>query len=165
MTTVNIAFSGGVESVYLLQLALERGFNVNLCLINVHNVLDNRLGELVACEKIIKYFETRMREDQDYLPKASWKYAGQIKDIIHVAVCPWVPSQNDNRSPVTFEVTQQFSTILGMMFAAANISTVSLPPAGSVGSNRMLRSSVVMNTITLKKIMALCCDFHRCLVL
>jgi hypothetical protein len=116
MTTVNIAFSGGVESVYLLQLALERGFNVNLCLINVHNALNNRLAELIACEKIIKYFETRIREDQEYLPKTSWKYAGQIKDIIHVAVCPWVPSQNDNRSPATFEVTQQFSTILGMMY-------------------------------------------------
>lgn len=116
MTTVNIAFSGGVESVYLLQHALERGFNVNICLINVHNVLDNRLGELAACEKIINYFNTRILEDQEYLPKASWKYAGQIKDIIHVGVCPWVPNQTDNRSPVSYEVTQQFATILGMMY-------------------------------------------------
>lgn len=116
MTTVNIAFSGGVESVYLLQLALERGFSVNICLINVHNVLDNRLGELAACEKIINYFNTRIREDKEYLPKASWKYPGEIKDTINIAVCPWVPSQNDNRSPVTYEVTQQFSTILGMLY-------------------------------------------------
>ena len=72
MTTVNIAFSGGVESTYLLQLALEKGFNVNLCIINVGGVAENRLGELIAMEKIIKFFLSKLSEEKDYLPKAKW---------------------------------------------------------------------------------------------
>lgn len=116
MPTVNIAFSGGVESVYLLQHALERGFKVNLCLINVHNNLENRLAEMVAIERIIKFFKDKMQDDKDYLPRASWRLKGEIKDIIHVPVCPWVSGLTDRDSPVTYSVTQQFATVLGMIY-------------------------------------------------
>lgn len=54
VTTVNLAFSGGVESTYLLQLALEKGFDVNLCMINAGGIPEVRLGELIAMERIVK---------------------------------------------------------------------------------------------------------------
>jgi hypothetical protein len=115
MTTVNIAFSGGVESVYLLQMALERGFKVNLCLINVNNNLETRMSEIIAMERIIEVFKELIRDDQDYRPKAQWRFKGEIKDIMHMPVCPYVPRQDKFRSVVTFDVTQQFAVVLGMM--------------------------------------------------
>lgn len=115
VTTVNLAFSGGVESTYLLQLALEKGFDVNLCMINVGGVPEVRLGELIAMERIVKFYKDQMREQQDYLPKAKWTLKGRIMDDMHFAGCPFAARQTASRTLVAFDVTQQFALILGML--------------------------------------------------
>ena len=115
MTTVNIAFSGGLESTYLLQLALEKGFTVNLCMINVGGTMESRLGELIAMERIIKFFKMVGDEERAYLPKAKWTLPGRINDVMHYAGCPFVSRQESNKSLATFDVTQQFGVILGML--------------------------------------------------
>lgn len=115
VTTVNLAFSGGVESTYLLQLALEKGFDVNLCMINAGGVPEVRLGELIAMERIVKFYKEQMREQQDYLPRAQWTLKGRIMDDMHFAGCPFSARQSVSKSMVAFDVTQQFAIILGML--------------------------------------------------
>lgn len=129
MITVNIAFSGGVESVYLLQMALERGFKVNLCLINVSNVLETRLGEIIAMEKIVKVYNEKILEDQDYLPSAKQRLKGKIGDIMHMPVCPFAARQESYKSPVTTNVTQQFAAVLGMMMIRREYVDREIPSA------------------------------------
>lgn len=127
MTTVNIAFSGGVESAYLLQMALERGFKVNICMINVNNSLDTRISEIIAMEKIIKVFREKISDDQDYLPKAKQRFTGMINDIMHMPVCPFPTRQDKFRSVVTFDVTQQFAAVLGMLMIRREYMDTSIP--------------------------------------
>lgn len=115
MTTVNIAFSGGVESTYLLQLALEKGFDVNLCIINVGGVPEFRLAELITMERIIKFYTNEMTEQKDYLPKAKQTLTGRIVDTMHMAGCPFFARQTPERSLVSTGVTQQFGVVLGML--------------------------------------------------
>mgnify|MGYP003407396528 CR=1 FL=1 len=127
MTMVNIAFSGGVESTYLLQLALERGFNVNVVMINANNHLDTRIGEIIAMERIIKFYENAIREGKDYLPRRQQRFKGSIRDIIHVPVCPFPASQNEFKSLVTYDVTQQFAIVLGMLMVRRDYVDTVMP--------------------------------------
>ena len=127
MTMVNLAFSGGVESTYLLQLALERGFNVNVVMINANNHLDTRIGEIIVMERIIKFYKEVTREGKDYLPRTQQRFKGEIKDIIHVPVCPFPASQNEFKSLVTYDVTQQFAIVLGMLAARRDYVDTAMP--------------------------------------
>lgn len=108
MSVINIAFSGGLESTALLQKALREGYEVNVCMINVHGNYNLRLPELIACEKIIEVYRKKIQEDTDYYP-------GKIIGCIHTPVPPWVSCHSGTFTLATFNVTQQFSTALGMM--------------------------------------------------
>lgn len=127
MTIVNIAFSGGVESTYLLQLALERGHDVNLVMINASNSLDTRVGEIIAMERIIQAFRDTILEARAYLPLKQQRFKGNICDIVHVPVCPFPAHQGEFKSLVTYDVTQQFAIVLGMLAVRREYIDTAMP--------------------------------------
>lgn len=108
MPTVNIAFSGGIESTALLQKALMDGHNVNVCMINVHGAYTLRLVEIMACEALIDTYKYKTIKSPE-------RYPGEICDIIHVPVTPWVTCQKTRNNIVSPNITQQFATALGML--------------------------------------------------
>lgn len=106
--TVNIAFSGGIESTYLLQRAMEGGFDVNLAWINVSGNKHNNLGELRGVLRTINYFRKMGEEGKG-------KYPGSIRNIFFGHRCPYQPMGGSAPDIANSGVSQQYAVVLGMM--------------------------------------------------
>lgn len=112
-TVVNIAFSSGVESMYMLQMAMERGFKVNLVFINVAGDPGMSIGEIARMQETIKFFRN---------PELKGRYPGKINDVLYYLRRPHgnIPlntGYGDQRGLqlISNNMTQQWSTILAMM--------------------------------------------------
>lgn len=124
--TVNIAFSGGIESTYLLQKGLAAGYEVNLVWLNVSGNHHNNLGELRGILKTINYFKNLDEEGKV-------KYPGHIKGIYFGHRCPYQPMGGSAPEIVNTGVSQQFAVVLGMMDAITGTMHSSHHPATWIG--------------------------------
>ena len=113
-TKVNIAFSSGVESMYMLQMAMERDMDITLVFINVGVDPRISIGEIARMQKTIDFF--RDHENKNLYP-------GRIVDVIYCLRSPHgnIPIDSDHtRSAhglmlISNSMTQQWATVLGMM--------------------------------------------------
>lgn len=102
---INIAYSGGVESVHMLLKALSEGHDVNLCVINVTGNRERFLFELTAARLMAKYI------------KEESAYSGNILKIIGVSKTFQVllVDKASDLNAVRNTVTQQYNTAVGML--------------------------------------------------
>lgn len=102
MPVVNIAFSGGTESTALMVYALEKGFEVNLCVLNVSNSMETFLFELANARKVAEAVK-------------EFNYPGKIYEVIALSTPRWSPPMGMNCGVCVNSITQQFSVALAMM--------------------------------------------------
>lgn len=104
MTQVNIAFSGGIDSTALLMLALRRGFQVNLHMINVSGIPETMLFEMYTMYLIV-----------EAVKKMTFKN-GCINTVSYAMVSPFPARMKGGQadSPVCNSITQQLATAFGM---------------------------------------------------
>lgn len=102
MPVVNIAFSGGTESTALMVYALQKGFEVNLCVLNVSNSMETFLFELANARKVAEAVK-------------GLNYPGNIHDVIALSTPRWAPAMGMSCDLCVNGVTQQFSVALAMM--------------------------------------------------
>ena len=111
MATINIAFSAGLESVYMLQKALEDGHSVNVCWLNVVGHPETCAFEMLRTKEIVDYFRSRKEE-----------FKGKINDVYyhtartHFNIVPQAGNHYDSGCTlVTTTQTQQWGVVVGMM--------------------------------------------------
>jgi len=107
MPTINIACSGGIESAYMIQKAMEMGASVNVCWINLSGNRFSNLGELRSLQQTIAYFQDSGRDKN--------RYPGNINNVYYRPECPYQPMGSRVNSVINTTVTQQYALVLGMM--------------------------------------------------
>lgn len=109
---INIAFSGGVESVYMLQMAMEQGHSVNIVYINASGNPLHCIGELMNLQKVLAYFRD---------PVNKKRYPGTIKEVFyflskaHNNIVNGSTWREREGGLVTVDITQQWTVTLAMM--------------------------------------------------
>lgn len=120
MPNVNISFSGGVESMALLQLAMEKGHNINLVIQNLSGTPEGTVAELLTTRKTIAFF--RDHPDKE-------KYKGKISEVYYMIGLPHLNRPATSRwdtdrlcDLVTNCMSQQWGCIQNLMvFRQASI--------------------------------------------
>lgn len=79
MTVVNLSFSGGIESMAMLQMAMEKGFSIAVIIQNLSGTPQGTVAELLATRKTIDFF--RNHPDKE-------KYPGKIEDVYYMLGLP-----------------------------------------------------------------------------
>jgi hypothetical protein len=104
MSQVNIAFSSGIDSTALLMLALRRGFDVNLHMINVSGIPETMMYEMYTMGRIV-----------EEVKKITFK-TGCINTVSYAMATPFPARMKSGSSdnPICNSITQQLATVFGM---------------------------------------------------
>lgn len=125
MAVINLAWSGGVESVAMYHKAMKAGHTVNPCLVNATGSACVTLVELIALAKVEDYFRDHMDD-----------YPGSIgKTFVMMDTSMAVPSiytiDSNRQSPFVHIANQSLNVVLGMMQASR--SNIHLFPSTWIG--------------------------------
>lgn len=105
MSEVNIAFSAGIDSTALLMLGLQRGFKVNLHMMNVSGIPETMMYEMYTMHRIV-----------EEVKKMTFK-GGSINSVSYAMESPFAARMKGgdrNENQVCNSITQQLATALGM---------------------------------------------------
>ena len=105
MTHVLVAFSGGLDSTYLIHEKLNKGHTVIPCYLNNWGSNRKHVAEFIARDNIINLFREKIK---------SRVYKGQFGRIVHYNYPPII-SPSDKQGVEANNINQQANAILMMM--------------------------------------------------
>lgn len=115
MALVHLAFSGGIESTYLLHKLLSSNNRVKIIFANLTGGARGYAGEMLQAKKIIDWFKTRMKEEgsvyhtaRSHIDSVHWHIEIPYLNAVSRGGCYNNGSCSEN---VTTSVTQQFALI------------------------------------------------------
>ena len=124
MSTINLAFSGGIESTYLLQKLLSDNNRVHIVFANLCGGAQGYAGEMLRAKQILDYFRKKIDEpDGPYTKSRLGNIYWHIGTPYLNGVSRYKCSNSTCNENVTTSVTQQFAiTDVMMNFRKERIS-------------------------------------------
>lgn len=112
MSVINLAFSGGIESTYLLQKLLLGNNRVNIIFANLTGGPSGYLGEMLRAKQIIDWFNIKLSDKESSYSKARSCIGNVTWNIGIPYLNLWRGnSYNNDNSPVMTGVSQQYALV------------------------------------------------------
>lgn len=137
MPTIYVAFSGGVDSTYLIHKLLNdnKKYNIQPCFINVTGVMHQNVSDMLAVDNICKYFEDNIDS-----------YQGSINPVKYLLLpnIPGTPMRSMEQTIAVNNLNQHINAVLGLMVCRKD-SASSYAPVMAMGWLKVDCAEVTLN--------------------